>query len=125
VNGLVWLGILIYAGSALWVSRIGVDSALEAVRALGFGCPVFQLTGWKCGFCGMTRAFVHLFGGEVGAASSLNLLSVPVFIGIPVLMLGWGSRRRGAFRLHPALALAGLVALALYALVRNLVPGIP
>jgi hypothetical protein len=125
VNGLVWLGILIYAGSALWVSRIGVDSALDVVRALGVGCPVFQFTGWKCGFCGMTRAFVLLFGGEAGAASRLNLLSVPVFLSIPVLMFWWGSRRHGSFRLHPVLALSGLSVLALYALVRNLVPGIP
>ncbi len=124
-NWLAVAGVLIYGISGYTIHRFGVEAGLDVLARFGPRCPVFSFTGWKCGFCGMSRAFVHLLDGRVESAVQLNLLSVPVFIAIPGMMMWWVLRRPVDFRLHPLVPLVLLVLLALYSLVRNLVPGVP
>ena len=45
---------------------------------LGFGCPIKLLTGISCAGCGMTRAWLSLFTGDIATAFSYHpLFPVP------------------------------------------------
>jgi hypothetical protein len=43
-------------------------------------CPIEYLFHIPCPGCGLTRAAIHLLHGELSAAISANILSVPIFI---------------------------------------------
>ena len=117
--------LLAYGILALGIHQRGVDAILELADRYGRRCPVLEFTGLKCGFCGMTRAFIHLFGGGIRAALGLNLFSIPVFVGVPAVAIVWACRPSQAFRLPPLVPVSLLTLLLLYAGVRNLVPGVP
>lgn len=126
--GCSWIAgaaLLGYGLLAYLIHRFGVEAGLDALARFGPHCPVFSFTGWKCGFCGMSRAFVYLFDGRMDSAVSLNLLSVPVFIAVPGVLMWWSLRRPVSFGLHPIIPLVMLMLLTIYSLVRNLVPGVP
>jgi hypothetical protein len=57
---------------------IGLLSFLVArflpVLSLHYTCPLRGMAGIPCASCGMTRAFVHLAHGEVGAALAMSPL---------------------------------------------------
>ncbi len=124
-KGLAFTSLVVYGIIAYGVHRLGVESILDDISRFGQRCPVLLYTGWKCGFCGMTRAFIHLFDGGWRAALGLNLLSIPVFIGIPGVLLGLALRRSAAIHTPPILPVVAFSILATYAVLRNLVPGIP
>ncbi len=79
-------------------------------------------TGMKCSFCGMTHAFVHLFFGEWQEAFRQNLLSLPLFSGMPVVsaLAATGRLPIPSWNRARGLAWAGLAVLALYTVVRPL-----
>jgi hypothetical protein len=108
--------LLLYAIMALVVNLLGVETLLEAMGRVGPQCPVLRFTGWQCSFCGMTRAFLHLFAGQIPEALRFNWLCLPVFVGIPGVAC-WGMKR-------PIWAAGGLAILFGYALARNLIPGV-
>ena len=108
--------LLLYAVLAWSVNGLGVDTVLEAIGRVSPGCPVLRITGWQCAFCGMTRAFLNLFAGQVGEALRLNWLCLPVFVGIPWVSW-WGFKKQ-------VWMVGGFAVLLVYALARNLVPGV-
>jgi hypothetical protein len=118
-------GIFLYLAIAFAVAKMGLEAALQVLGRVGPHCPMFAFTGLKCGFCGMSRAFIHLFAGETGEAFRLNVLSVPMFVGVLVAcFVGW-CRNPASIRLNPVLVGAACCVLFAYALARNLVPGVP
>ena len=49
-------------------------------------CMVKQLTGFDCPGCGMSRAFVHLWHGDITTAITFHPL---VLVVVPVLLVLW------------------------------------
>lgn len=45
-------------------------------------CPIKNLFGISCFGCGMTRGFISILNLDFKAAYKLNVLSIPLFIGI-------------------------------------------
>jgi hypothetical protein len=88
------------------------------VLALGYRCPARALLGAPCATCGMTRAFVALAHGDVGAAVAASpagaLLAAAGWafalaaLARPALGFRWPSPGARAAR---AAAIAGLLAL--------------
>ncbi len=52
--------------------------------ALLIGCPFYRLTGWRCPFCGMTRAYLAFFQEGIDGAIREHRL---FFLGVPTLFL--------------------------------------
>jgi hypothetical protein len=125
-------------GALKWASRAVLALALlvsGVIRSLGHTrmialldsmprvCPVRFWLGLKCGFCGMTHAFVHLVFGEWAAATRENRLAIPVF-GILGLSLVWASFFKGLPLDERKAKIATLISVAVllvYAIVRNVV----
>lgn len=42
-------------------------------------CIFFQITGFKCAGCGMTRAIHYLLNGDIKKAISYNIMIIPFF----------------------------------------------
>jgi hypothetical protein len=109
-------------------------SSLYATTGLGLACPFRMLTGWDCPFCGGTRLGSALLHGDPAAAFWFNPV---VFVGLGVLTVlgvGWLIEAAGGPRLRlpggvaarlravrPTVwLLVGLVAAAVYTVLRNL-----
>lgn len=109
------------AAGAAWVTV----AALGPEVAVPLPCPLLELTGVACPFCGGTRAVYALAHGDLAAAAGHNavvVLAVPVFA---VLWSRWWVRRaqgvRGPMVAMSAGALLALgAALVVFAVVRNL-----
>lgn len=91
-------------------------------------CPTKALTDLDCPLCGSLRAVNDLTHLDVGAALSSNLVLV---LAVPLIVFLWGRRLvalwRGGEAVRPLTAPAwvwgaGLVALGVFTVVRNL-PG--
>lgn len=59
-----------------------------------FSCPLYQLTGWECPFCGGQRMIHALLHGNVMAAFRFNPI---LFLSSPFLLIG------GIYFLFPSL----------------------
>jgi hypothetical protein len=121
-----------------WAAPVGLAAAaLTGCVALGLLepgdngpvlCPFREVTGLDCPGCGMTRAVAGVARGRIGTALDYNLFLVVL---IPVLVYLWASwlAARLGRRLPPlrvgarGYAVAG-VALAIFAVVRNLPFGV-
>jgi hypothetical protein len=125
-TGLKYLGGFVAYGLGL--------SALYATTGIGFPCPLRELTGWQCPFCGGTRMGSALLHLDISAAFAYNPV---VLIGLVVLgILGtvWVLEVAGgpAFRLPRAISqplrrvgrdrwlLIGLGGAVIYTVLRNL-----
>jgi hypothetical protein len=126
-TGLKYLGGFVASGLGL--------SALYATTGIGLPCPLRELTGWQCPFCGGTRMGSALLHLDIAAAFAYNPV---VLVGLVVLgLLGavWAIEAVGgpAFRPPRAVSgalrrvgrdrwlLIGLSAAVIYAVLRNLV----
>ncbi len=76
---------------------------------LGITCPIKFLTGISCAGCGMTRAWLCLLRGDIGAAFSYHPLFLLPIPGAAVLLL----RRRLPRKLFTGLLAAMLAILLL------------
>jgi hypothetical protein len=109
-------------------------SALYATTGIGLPCPLRELTGWQCPFCGGTRmgnALLHL---DIGAAFAYNPVALIGLTVLGVLGVAWTVEAVGgpAIRLPRVLAGAlarvgrdrwlwiGLAAAIVYTVLRNL-----
>jgi hypothetical protein len=90
-------------------------------------CPFLALTGSFCPGCGSLRAVHALSSGDIGAAISLNVLTVAGIVVLSGLWARWMVRRwRGEPRrsVAPAWSLyLLLVVLAVFWVARNLAVG--
>ncbi len=88
-------------------------------------CPVLLLTGLPCPGCGLTRSWVHLSHGDVGAAFDYNLFG-PAFylvaVGLAIATVVALVRRRPLYslidRVPVWLVAGGFGAWILYSVVR-------
>lgn len=107
------------AGAWIAVAAVGPDVAVP------LPCPLFELTGLACPFCGGTRALYALAHGDVAAAAGHNavvVLAVPVLV---ALWSRWSVRRARGVRGPMVGMSAGVllvlgIALVTFAVVRNL-----
>lgn len=91
-------------------------------------CPLHAITGLQCPGCGGLRAAHHLLHGEVVEAWRLNPLAVLGTVGgIAWLGAQWLGRFLGRDLLQPFrrawILWAALVGIAVFGIVRNLLPG--
>lgn len=97
---------------------------LYRLTGLGFKCPVYELTGFKCPGCGNTRAVTELLKGELLSALKMNCVFPLEFFYIGWVYL-FSSREyilKGRFNyIAPAKAfdIAVLVVIVLWVPVRN------
>jgi len=109
------------AAAAAWVTVAAVGPEV----AVPLPCPLLELTGLACPFCGGTRAVYALAHGDVAGAAEHN---AAVVLAVPVLAVLWsrwtvrGARGgRGPMVTFSAGALLALgTALVVFAVVRNL-----
>ena len=76
------------AGRRFW-ALLGV-AGLWLLAALPFlsGCPIATLTHHPCPGCGMTRAFLLLFAGDLRASLAMHPLAVPTALAQAALAAG-------------------------------------
>ena len=72
------------AGSGFILLGCIVYLAIVAKTGKGIPCLFYRLLGLKCPGCGMTRAAVSIFHGDLKAAAGYNIMSVTV---MPALFL--------------------------------------
>lgn len=88
-------------------------------------CPVYLLTGWQCGACGIQRALYELMHGHVAAAYAYNpflMISLP-YAGLLLVaqVLPARQRERWCRVLHDNRVVYGFLALFLcWSVYRNL-----
>jgi len=125
-TGLKYLGGFIAYGLGL--------SALYATTGIGLPCPLRELTGWQCPFCGGTRMGSALLHLDIGAAFAYNPVVLVGLVVLGVLGAVWVIEAAGgpAFRPPPAISgvlrrvgrdrwlLIGLGAAVIYTVLRNL-----
>jgi hypothetical protein len=113
-------------------SRFGHAEVLAAIAALSFlaarfvpviglfpPCPFREALGLPCASCGMTRAFVGLANGDLGAALAASPLGVLLAAGAwafaalalvrPVLRFRWPDPAPGVARAAAVAAVAALL----------------
>jgi len=88
-------------------------------------CPLFQLTGWACPGCGLTRGLHAFLHGDVLKALDYNLLVPAIFFIFGFLFVSLvltGARGRGLdFRFFTPKLFAGFFIFALvFGVLRNL-----
>jgi len=119
-------GRVIAAGAVVALSTACVlDYAYDPAQAKLFPCPLFELTGFACPGCGLTRGFHALFNGNMSAAIGFNAL-LPVW----AVILGyfWLSllvhtvRGRGLpmWPTRPAFLWGFMIVLLVFGVVRNI-----
>ena len=111
--------------AALAAAAVGVVAAVDPNEAGPYPtCPFLSLTGLACPGCGSLRAVHALAHGDVGAALSLNLLTVLAIVPLVVIWARWLVRTRtGVLRstVAPAPLLWGLLVLVVaFGVLRNL-----
>jgi hypothetical protein len=89
-------------------------------------CPLYQLTGWHCPGCGITRAAYALLHGDIPGAFAKNplLMAAAPFAAVYCI---WKRRQAGPgwATTIPAKAIVGLLlVLLVFAVLRN-IPGYP
>ena len=109
------------AAGAAWFTV----AALGPEVAIPLPCPLLELTGMACPFCGGTRAAHALAHGDVATAAGHNAVVVSAVPVLVVLWFRWSVRRargvRGPMVTMSAGALLALGAgLVVFAVVRNL-----
>jgi hypothetical protein len=109
-------------------------SALYAATGIGLPCPLRELTGWQCPFCGGTRMGSALLHLDLAAAFAYNPVVLIGLVVLGVLGTAWAIEAAGgpAFRLPRAISgplrrvgrdrwlLIGLGAAVIYTVLRNL-----
>ncbi|MFC1452087.1 DUF2752 domain-containing protein [Verrucomicrobiota bacterium] len=74
-----WAGIMLMLAAASFCARYQpVWRSMEAARRL-LSPSVVQCAEHHCPLCGMSRAFVALWRGDLGTAESLNPRAKPLF----------------------------------------------
>lgn len=109
------------AAGAGWfaVATLGPETAVPLL------CPLLELTGLACPFCGGTRAVYAMAHGDLAGAAGFNAV---VVLAVPVLAVLWSRwmvrRARGVHAPMVTMSAGALLALGavliVFAVVRNL-----
>ena len=73
--------------AAAWLQSAG-DRVMLGDRALGGMCPSVELFGVSCPFCGMTRSFVALAHGDLGASLRFHPAGPILFVAMLAFVIG-------------------------------------
>jgi hypothetical protein len=125
-TGLKYLGGFVAYGLGL--------SAVYTTTGIGLPCPLRELTGWQCPFCGGTRMGSALLHLDIGAALAYNPVVLIGLVVLGVLGVVWTIEAAGgpAIRLPRGISrplrrvgrdrwlLIGLGAAVIYTVLRNL-----
>jgi hypothetical protein len=83
----VWIDRMVYAGMATSLAASPLLSPHTAASGPVL-CPFRRITGMPCPGCGMTRSFVALAHGDLGAALASNRLG-PLLMAVFAVALVW------------------------------------
>jgi hypothetical protein len=112
--------LLIFLMAGAFTGSVPVQNLIGFLDSLPVVCPLRKMTGFLCSFCGMTHAWMYFWHGDWVRAWSANALSIPLFIGAPILA---GTELIDRFwtekRVRSA-GLAGVIVLFAYTVSRNL-----
>ena len=86
--------LLVFSVSMLFTPDLHVRGT-SISAPLGYGCPLFTLTGIPCLLCGMTRSFLAMGGLDLGGAFTFHPLGPMVFIALAGLAaaMSWSLAR--------------------------------
>ncbi|MCQ2229555.1 MAG: DUF2752 domain-containing protein [Bacteroidales bacterium] len=89
-------------------------------------CPLHLLTGWECPFCGMQRAIVALYNGNLTEAFMLNPVAwcmMPYMLILVVCSLSDRVRksRIGVWAMSNKTIFSALGIMAVWGIARNLI----
>jgi len=73
-------------GAAAWLKSSGNSVTFADGRPLGGMCLLHNLFGVDCPFCGMTRSFIALAHGDLGAAFRFHPAGPILFVAMIVLV---------------------------------------
>jgi hypothetical protein len=97
--GLKYLGGFVAYGLGL--------SALYATTGIGLPCPLRELTGWQCPFCGGTRMGSALLHLDIAAAFAYNPVVLVGLVVLGVLGTVWAIEAAGGPAFRPPRAISG------------------
>jgi|ERR1035437_2224985 hypothetical protein len=88
-------------------------------------CPLYELTGFACPGCGLTRGFHALFHGDMASALHFNAL-IPIwavifaYVSISMLLMAVRGRGLPMWPTWPRFLWTFMVVLVIFGVVRNL-----
>ena len=88
-------------------------------------CPLYQLTGFACPGCGLTRGFHALFHGDIPTALDFNAL-LPVwavvigYVWVSLLVYALCGKGLPMWPTHPKFLWAFFIALFVFGVLRNI-----
>ncbi|MDP4121153.1 MAG: DUF2752 domain-containing protein [Bacillota bacterium] len=95
--------------------RIIIPAAFIGILLLlGYQCPFEKFFGIPCPGCGMTRAMLALFHGDIKSSLSLHPLAIPLIICILIYFLGIFTKEYDLMKNKYFLVIATIIFLATY-----------
>lgn len=113
INKKIYLGLFLIGGGVIYLK------VFIPVTGLSIPCVFNHVTGLYCPGCGMTRASLALFSGDIYQSFRYNML---IFILLPLLILFYVLEKKGKVKLSQSIMFGMLVITIAFGILRNLEP---